>query len=223
MTFLLNITCLFIFVIIVFMCACVCVFIFWTGDDHQLPVPSPTTINNWREAVVMYNHNKYMELLGASVFVLLGDGSHRSGEHEFPLLANFYHYDTQKHIYKLIGIIDLATDGTANNMSQHIHDLLAKYNIPPTCILAMVTDNTNSMSGQHGGAVALLSQLLQHPIVRIPCAMHVLHLCINNNKEQVYLLNHYTLSLYHMYIYIYIIFVFFVCVYTLDTGVFNCH
>jgi hypothetical protein len=157
----------------------------YVGRNHQLPVASSTILNKWREEVVMYNHNKYMELLSTIPFVLLGDGSHRSGEHEFPLLSNYFHHGSQKHVYKIIGIIDLATDGTALNMSQHIHQLIQQHQIPFNNIIAMVTDNTNSMSGQYGGAVVLLSEACQQPIARIPCAMHVLHLCINKGQDQV--------------------------------------
>jgi len=88
------------------------------------------------------------------------DESKRQGANKFPINVSFYDKSWEANWFGLLKFTQLGNK-TAPEMAEMLFQVLViDAQIKPTKILRCVCDNTNSNSGEFGGAVALLREKL---------------------------------------------------------------
>lgn len=119
---------------------------------------------------------KLRRALGQSSLVILFDGSERAGRNLLPVIGSFFDVAAGLHRRLLMCMNDMETDHTAAGLRDLILHVLEMLKIDKQQLHAFTTDSTSVNSGPAGGACAQLCAALDTLIVRLACAVHVLHL-----------------------------------------------
>jgi hypothetical protein len=151
-------------------------------------VPARSSITEWTLFEAEYDQVAVFTVIGDSKYGVLCDGSKRARKDLF-LIAIFWFDKTTMSVYtKLINIVDLQHDASAEAMCRALlWTLQVRCKLKLTNLAYFCTDNTNSMSGLSGGCVAMLCQAVDIlPLPRAPCVLHVWHLAIRSMRAVIY-------------------------------------
>jgi hypothetical protein len=162
--------------------------------DIDKVVPCRKSLTEWTVLEPEYDQVAAIQQgVGSSKFGVLADGSKRARKDLF-CVAIFWFCMAMGCVFtKLVNIVDLQHDGSAEAMSRALAWTLAvRCGLNIKNMIYFCTDNTNSMSGRAGGCVALLSHGLDithdwcREIPRAPCVLHVWHLAIRAMRPTIY-------------------------------------
>ncbi|RIB00905.1 hypothetical protein C2G38_2128833 [Gigaspora rosea] len=100
----------------------------------------------------------------------------------YSLCLIFWNSTSNKPDFQELEMKDLA-NCTGKSVAQAIYSTLNYFNIDLQRCLIFISDNTNYMSGEFGGAITLFKKISGGKLFRIPCGIHVAHIIMNNFEE----------------------------------------